>query len=537
MLKAIQNNPFRVLGVYANSPKRDIVSNKGRMSAFLNVGREVTFPLDLQGILPTIQRDADIVTNADSELSLPAGQLKHGQFWFVRTTPIDDIAFNHLLNGNIDNAIEMWGKRQCMSSLQNRVVVYQIKEEYRQAISCAQKLYDSYSDELVTTIAGDTYTCTSDDLIHHFIDKLLEEKAVDPMLLFEIISHLDWVTYLKGKLVEPLIQQIESAINEAEKLRKKGEALICYQAGVNLMNQMKTPLKSLGELIPATDLKYQIVADKLAICILQCGIDYFNKIENDDNAPQKALTLQSYAHEISIGSMAKERCKENVEILRKIGKEYVVRNEISRLTTQIKNLRGKEHSFSSFGLKGFSSRNVSDIDQLVDWCIPDLDTMRRVLGNSNPLYVTFSSAIVSSAVNALVEIVNTQQTLAMGDNNKLKSVISEAIALMGKIGRLDMDTKTKNYYNGNNSTLSSIHSKLNPSGCYIATMAYGDYNHPQVLILRHFRDSYLEKREWGRIFIKYYYHYSPKLVEKLKNHVHINRIIRKGLDCFIKLIK
>lgn len=538
MLKAIQNNPFRVLGVYANSPKRDIVSNKGRMSAFLNVGREVTFPLDLQGILPTIQRDADIVANADSELSLPAGQLKHGQFWFVKTTPIDDIAFNHLLNGNIDNAIEMWGKRQCMSSLQNRVVAYLIKEEYRQAISCAQELYDSYSDELVTTIAGDTYTCTSDDLIHHFIDKLLEEKAVDPMLLFEIISHLDWVTYLKGKLVEPLIQQIESAINEAEKLRKKGEALICYQAGVNLMNQMKTPLKSLGELIPATDLKYQIVADKLAICILQCGIDYFNKIENDDNAPQKALTLQSYAHEISIGSIAKERCKENVEILKKIGKEYAVRNEISRLTTQIKNLQGeKKSSEFVFQLTGFSRREISEIDQIVNWCMPDLDTMKRILGYSNSLYLKFSSAVVSSAVNALVEIVNTQQSLAYGDNNKLRSVISNAIPLMRKIGQLDMDAKTRNYYNSNNSTLNSIHSKLNPSGCYIATMAYGDYNHPQVLILRNFRDTYLEKREWGRIFIKYYYHYSPKLVEKLKNHVQINRIIRKGLDCFIKLIK
>lgn len=537
MLKAIQNNPFRVLGVYANSPKRDIVSNKGRMSAFLNVGREVSFPLDLQGILPTIQRNADIVANADSELSLPAGQLKHGQFWFVKTTPIDDIAFNHLLNGNIDTAIGMWEKRQCMSSLQNRIVAYLIREEYQQAISCAQDLYDSYSDELVATIAGDTCTCTSDDLIHYFIDKLLEEKVVDSMNLFDIINHLDWVTYLKGKLVGPLIQQIESAVNEAEKLRKKGEALICYQAGVNLMNQTKTSLRSLVGLIPTTDLKYQIVADKLAICILQCSIDYFNKIDNDDNAPQKALALQSYAYEISAGAMAKERCKENVDILKKIGKEYVVRNQMSRLKTQIENLRGKEHSFGSFGLKGFSSRNVSEIDQLVDWCIPDLDTMRRVLGNTNPLYVSFSSAVASSAVNALVEIVNTQQSLAYGDNNKLRSVISEAIPLMGKIGRLDMDTKTRNYYNGNNSTLNSIHSKLNPSGCYIATMAYGDYNHPQVLILRNFRDSYLEKREWGRIFIKYYYHYSPKLVEKLKNHVHINRIIRKGLDCFIKLIK
>ncbi len=78
----------------------------------------------------------------------------------------------------------------------------------------------------------------------------------------------------------------------------------------------------------------------------------------------------------------------------------------------------------------------------------------------------------------------------------------------------------------------------NSSGkCYIATMAYGDYDHPQVLVLRQFRDNILKKTNYGRWLIKSYYHYSPKLVEKLHNKKNTNRIIRAILNQFIKLIK
>lgn len=73
-------------------------------------------------------------------------------------------------------------------------------------------------------------------------------------------------------------------------------------------------------------------------------------------------------------------------------------------------------------------------------------------------------------------------------------------------------------------------------GCYIATMAYGDYDHPQVLILRKFRDDILDKTILGKWFIKTYYHYSPILVEKLKDKKDANKIICKVLNQFIKLI-
>jgi hypothetical protein len=75
-------------------------------------------------------------------------------------------------------------------------------------------------------------------------------------------------------------------------------------------------------------------------------------------------------------------------------------------------------------------------------------------------------------------------------------------------------------------------------GCYIATAIYGSYDAPEVLTLRHFRDSVLAKKYYGRLFIRVYYYLSPSLAVKLKRTKHINSLIKWGLDkCVLRLEK
>lgn len=67
----------------------------------------------------------------------------------------------------------------------------------------------------------------------------------------------------------------------------------------------------------------------------------------------------------------------------------------------------------------------------------------------------------------------------------------------------------------------------NHSPCFIATVCYGNYNAPQVLILRQFRDSELLKTKSGRMFVAIYYHLSPPFArlinksERLKYYLRI----------------
>lgn len=73
------------------------------------------------------------------------------------------------------------------------------------------------------------------------------------------------------------------------------------------------------------------------------------------------------------------------------------------------------------------------------------------------------------------------------------------------------------------------------SACYIATMVYGDYNHPQVVALRGFRDDFLRASVLGRAFIGFYYKNSPTWVEKMQGKSVINKMIRKALNVLIKI--
>ncbi len=530
----INKNPYRYLGVYSNSPTKERIANKAKMNAFLKVGKSVSFPLDLLNILPSIDRSIETVANAESELTLPIDQIRLAQFWWMNVTSLDGIAFNHLTNGNMDMAKSIWEKKNDVSSFQNRVLLSIINDDWNAAIQYAENLYTNFSEEFIAKIIGEAMP-VSTPLWKMFIDSLAK-SGVNLLPFIDALTNTEWRNYISEITIVPLIDSINEAIDLAKSSKGKGSQAR-FKAGEKLMASTKSALNQIKKSLPVSDIRYQTIADKLATEILQCGIDYFNDTEDDD-APQKAMILQNYALSVAVSKLTKDRCKENVDILKSIGKEYLVRKELAQLTTYIEELRGEKSTqnpllrLTSFG------RGIPDIARIVDKCIPLLNSMKGKLGFGSNLYMNVSSAVASSAVNALVNVVNFQQTISMGDNSKLKSVISDAVKLMSTIGNMDMDTKTRNYYSGNKNTLMSIDNRLNPSGgCYIATMVYGDYDHPRVMVLREFRDRYLANRHWGRQFIKIYYKYSPKLVEKLTGHKKINRMIKIMLDIFVEHLK
>lgn len=63
-------------------------------------------------------------------------------------------------------------------------------------------------------------------------------------------------------------------------------------------------------------------------------------------------------------------------------------------------------------------------------------------------------------------------------------------------------------------------------GCFIATAVYGDYNAPEVIELRDFRDSYLSKYHLGKEFIKFYYQFSPFLASIISRNNLLKLISR-----------
>lgn len=170
-MKEIINNPYRVLGVYSNSPTRERVANKGKMNAFLKVGKEVTFDVDFP-ILGHIQRSMESVAEADSELTLSADQLRHAQFWYVKATSLDDTAFHYLTEGNIAQAINTWHQEENVSSLQNAIISELLQQQWIKALHIAEELYSKHANELTALVFGENTQVDATEMWHYFLDTL-----------------------------------------------------------------------------------------------------------------------------------------------------------------------------------------------------------------------------------------------------------------------------------------------------------------------------------------------------------------------------
>ncbi|RTY74158.1 phospholipase D-like domain-containing protein [Flavobacterium sp. LS1R10] len=79
--------------------------------------------------------------------------------------------------------------------------------------------------------------------------------------------------------------------------------------------------------------------------------------------------------------------------------------------------------------------------------------------------------------------------------------------------------------------------KKQKEGCYIATMVYKNYEHPDVLVLRRFRDQNLQLHFLGRIFISKYYKYSPKFVMYAENKKVLHFFSKTTIFIILKILK
>ena len=535
MMNIIENNPYRILGVYTNSPKKDVVANKGKASAFVRVGKSVEFPMDMKGTLPPLTRTIESMNEAEAHLSVGKEQIKYAQFWFIKITPIDDIAFNHLLAGNMNDAKEMWSKQESVSSLQNIVVCNLIENNISMAVKTAERLYSKFGDIYINKIDEScTIQMTSEELLHQFIDSLGEELGMLTLINYELGTETQ--AYISTQTVGPLINKISSEVEKTKKVdHKNSKARI--DAARKLVTATKESFTQLKGILKTNDPQFVMIADKLGLEILQCGIDYFNNSDEDDRH-EVAMKMQKYAQSVVVGKLAKQRCEENVKILQKLIDELPPReivyeyNSLMELIANFVNPPKKETAEGVTILKTpryLSSLfddvvgphlpdNSKDIIDFINQIRPLVVSMKEKIGNNESHYIEICSLIGNVAIAKSVESLNKAQEVlnewgekaqrAVTDiyNSRSRNAISHYNSLLSSfktmvantwdalqlIGLMDVSAEFRsNRLNPNKDALKSIAASINVSlskqakdltffyteeDSYKACKSYGDYS-------------------------------------------------------------
>jgi hypothetical protein len=556
----INQNPFCVLGISPTASEREIQKQVTKTTRFAEVGKQVSFDTDFP-FLGELKRDKESISIASSAIEQPINRLLHSLFWFWNANHIDAAAFDNLSKDNTDKATEIWEKvvkdgevssknLSCLFNLKSLYVAQSLKDNsidsklFIQGVLLAGKfLNHSELDSYTKQIVGDHVNVSSEELEIKYITSIY--SAVKPFLKKKNgITTDDFLSgfatfskksreHISTKFTGDPIKKIEDQINTTSELREQNpiEAL---SFGETLYKNTKSQLESLSKILGQEDLKYQMLANKLANEILQCGIDYFNQVREEDKAEdedgKKVLKLCKLAKKIvnDFESQTNARIDENYQII----SDWV--NDSSRELIAAYNK----------AMEVFESLNTWDLGR------PNLiragnELIKVMQKTSNKPESTSEEFLSFSNQTAQLLI-----AMAIKHGNNVSSSEDSCIGLLEKIENIYMEKDTRTHLlknlgiiRENKSTnflndlrASSYGTRSGGGGCYIATMVYGDYEHPQVLVLREFRDNFLAHYVLGRAFIRFYYKYSPGWVKALKRNKIINKSIEKALNAFIKII-
>lgn len=400
----ISSNPYRLLGIYSNSPVKNRIANANKLKAYQKVGKSVDFPLDLLNLIPAPVRTVESIEHANGCINLPYDQLKHALFWFIKVSSIDEIALVYLQNGDTERAKKLFEKKETFSSLINLGVLALIQNDKATAIRAITKVIhnDDYRASFVEAVCGGTYQLSEDELARLFIDELLVEFSFQELMQLYLDNGVVKADngYLKDKAVGEPIVIINAEIAKAKNV-KNNDADAQYEAGIILSNKTRVPLGTIKSLLGTNDIQYQTVADNLAKQILQCGINYYNNSEEPDSAI-KAMPLQEYALQIAVGTLTKDRCKKNVDILQKIVAELPPK----KIWEDDKKIKQELQLFSDCG------KSIMATINLLQNCKKAILNIESKLGANNVYFIEISNLLLEMALQEIIREVNEIQRKA-----------------------------------------------------------------------------------------------------------------------------
>ncbi len=388
-------NPFRVLGVYANSSTREQLAHVSRMAAFLRVQRPISFPADAIAQLAEPLRTEETVNNARAAISLPSQRLRHALFWFVNTTPQDAEALECLIQGDASGAEALWAAAGGVAARHNLALCYLFSGRLEKAMPLLEQLYAAHSLEL-GRLVDESLAPTESELVSLFLSALKDATPDKVGAVAPFVSRPAWKESLSHDESARLMQLIRDC--EEKEAQTPDDKL---RAAQELAQEALPVLRSLKLLMGDHSPAYSNLADQLATQILLGAIQYYNE-KGPLEAAATALRVMKLARSIARGSAVMERCAKNME---------AVQDELAEQPTAE---TGAEGQAIYRLLKELERKkpDVAAVRQFLREAAPQLKALRKRLGAQHAAYLRLSSQVVRYAQSDLnIELSNALQKM------------------------------------------------------------------------------------------------------------------------------
>jgi len=550
----------------ANATERELQKKIGIIKRYAEIGKVATFDTDYDFLAP-ITRTLDDVQVATGKIEQGHKKRHYALFWMARNTQFDEIAFNNLKENNTDNAIDIWEKtlkssvtEKNFSSYLNISTLYaalsvtntgidlamlqksfEIKSQVLNSASLKllSELISTNSKSVDTTEISKRFVDETYEWLKPYMDKPLGITTQEFVNLFKFYPK-NIRTYLSDRFIEIPLSNVETNMDKTETLRKEdphNAAKIAQELYENTIDDLRKVENILG----VSNTQYQMLANKLAGEILQCAIDFYNVFIGDDcdfDPGDDALRLCHIAKSIGVTGGLIERIEGSTKTIQ----EWV--DGKSERAAYIKIKIEMDYIYNKLLLFQDRTPSIKNAEDLIKDCGRKLLFIKRITGSNDEVYIDTSDIVINNALEMIINVLNNaQQNVNSNNIDTLSAKFAQATSLLATMKLMDMSRTAKNRLNTNTTTIVSTDNqvkeaiKKKSSGCYIASMAYGSYEHPQVLILREYRDNKLSCSILGRAFIKFYYAISPYFVVALKNHHRINKLIRYALNILISNLR
>ncbi|MCF8262750.1 MAG: hypothetical protein K9J12_18370 [Melioribacteraceae bacterium] len=498
------------------------------------------------------------------------------------------MALEGLHKENLDRAISIWEKvvdgkpvnSSNFSVYTNLGTAYLLKSSTNGELNIQEGIIgikhklnlinSSNFDNYLSIFTDNTKSVNKSELIEHFLNELVSANGELLENLLEYENKLD--SNVKRLLIERLSTQPLDRIQKKITLTKnarKNKPTNGLMIADKLYADTKSDWEKLDEIFTDDDIQFVSISDNLAKELLQCGIDFFGEfsenekvstnhirevaiassigIKLNDKLGDAVLKVFEVAERFAIGNLATDRVQDNIVGVKEWIKNADLRMNIEPAKQYLEELDNLIEDFNR------THRNITESLFLLINAETPLKKIGNAIGAENQVYKIYSNKIAVLAQNSTVafmrfadnQIANNQLSIF-----RFEEYLKKALNVFRKLKSFYKTPENVDIFNLNHQgylrmsrELTRIQAKIpltnnnsQSSGCYIATMVYGDYNHFKVVQLREFRDNNLSNYRIGKAFIRNYYRYSPKLVENLKTKLFINSIIKKVLDGFIWLI-